>query len=99
MAVVFAITPGSLGFLEGGWAAVFSLAGLELEQFTTFVIGRRAFVLVFTLVGTLLAFAWIRESPAHLFRAVMEASRRPGEGKPQVENGRPTEGEAENLVP
>jgi uncharacterized protein (TIRG00374 family) len=80
LAVVFAITPGSLGFLEGGWAAVFSLAGLSLDQFTTFVIGRRAYVLVFTLIGTLLAFAWIRESPAHLFRAVISASREPAPG-------------------
>jgi len=77
LAVIFAITPGSLGFLEGGWAAVLGLAGLSLDQFTTFVIGRRAYVLVFTLIGTLLAFAWIRESPAHLFRAVISASRRP----------------------
>jgi uncharacterized protein (TIRG00374 family) len=77
LAVVFAITPGSLGFLEGGWAAVLGLAGLTLDQFTTFVIGRRAYVLVFTLIGTLLAFAWIRESPAHLFRAVLSASRGP----------------------
>jgi uncharacterized protein (TIRG00374 family) len=76
LALVFAITPGSLGFLEGGWAAVLGLAGLTLEQFTTFVIGRRAFVLVFTLIDTLLAFAWIRESPAQLFRAVIVASRR-----------------------
>jgi uncharacterized protein (TIRG00374 family) len=80
LAVVFAITPGSLGFLEGGWAAVLGLAGLSLEQFTTFVIGRRAYVLVFTLIGTLLAFAWIRESPARLFRAVLSASREPARG-------------------
>jgi uncharacterized protein (TIRG00374 family) len=77
LAVVFAVTPGSLGFLEGGWAAVFAWAGLSLDQFATFVIGRRAYVLVFTLIGTLLAFAWIRESPARLFRAVLSASREP----------------------
>jgi uncharacterized protein (TIRG00374 family) len=80
LAVVFAVTPGSLGFLEGGWAAVFAWAGLSLEQFATFVIGRRAYVLVFTLIGTLLAFAWIRESPARLFRAVLSASREPARG-------------------
>jgi uncharacterized membrane protein YbhN (UPF0104 family) len=79
LAVVFSVTPGSLGFLEGGWAAVLGLGGVTLDQFTTFVIGRRAFVLVFTLIGTLLAFAWIRESPAHLFRAVVDASRRPSQ--------------------
>jgi uncharacterized protein (TIRG00374 family) len=79
LALVFAVTPGSAGFLEGGWGAVFRLAGLTFEQFTTFVIGRRAFVLAFTLMGTLLAFAWIRESPARLFRAVVDASRRPGQ--------------------
>jgi uncharacterized protein (TIRG00374 family) len=76
LALVFSVTPGSMGFLEGGWAAVLGLAGLTLEQFTTFVIGRRAYVLVFTLLGALLAFAWIRESPARLFRAVLDASRR-----------------------
>ena len=81
LAVVFAVTPGSLGFLEGGWAAVFAWAGLSLDQFATFVIGRRAYVLVFTLIGTLLAFAWIRESPAHLFRAVLSASREPAQEK------------------
>jgi uncharacterized protein (TIRG00374 family) len=77
LALVFSVTPGSMGFLEGGWAAVLGLAGLTLAQFTTFVIGRRAYVLVFTLLGALLAFAWIRESPARLFRAVLVASRRP----------------------
>ena len=77
LALVFAVTPGSLGFLEGGWWAVLGLAGITQEQFYIFVIGRRAFVLVFTLIDTLLAFAWIRESPARLFRAVMIASRQP----------------------
>lgn len=76
LALVFSVTPGSLGFLEGGWAAVLSVSGLTLAQFATFVIGRRAYVLVFTLIGTLTAFAWIRESPARLFRAVLVASRR-----------------------
>jgi uncharacterized protein (TIRG00374 family) len=85
LALVFSVTPGSLGFLEGGWGAVLGLAGLTLDQFTTFVIGRRAFVLVFTLIGTLLAFAWIRESPAGLFRAVLDASRQPSEPGPQLD--------------
>ena len=80
-------------------AAVLGLGGLTLDQITTFLIGRRAFVLVFTLIGTLLAFAWIRESPARLFRAVMEASRRPGEGSPRLADGRLTEDEAEKREP
>jgi uncharacterized protein (TIRG00374 family) len=80
LALVFSVTPGSLGFLEGGWGAVLGLGGLSLEQFAFFVIGRRAFVLVFTLINTLLAFIWIRESPARLFRAVLAASR---EGTPK----------------
>lgn len=79
LTLIFSVTPGSLGFLEGGWGAVLGLGGVTLAQFTTFVIGRRAFVLVFTLVGTLLAFLWIRESPARLFRAVIVASRQPAE--------------------
>jgi uncharacterized protein (TIRG00374 family) len=75
LALVFSVTPGSLGFLEGGWAAVLGLGGIGLESFTTFVIGRRAYLLVFTLLYTLLAFAWIGESPARLFRQVYAASR------------------------
>jgi uncharacterized protein (TIRG00374 family) len=79
LTLIFSITPGSLGFLEGGWAAVFSLAGLTLDQFTIFVIARRAYFLVFTAIDALLAFVWIRESPARLFRTVLTASRGPGE--------------------
>jgi uncharacterized protein (TIRG00374 family) len=75
LALVFSVTPGSLGFLEGGWAAVLGLGGWSLGDISVFVIGRRAYVLVFTLIDTLLAFAWIRESPARLFRAVIVASR------------------------
>jgi uncharacterized protein (TIRG00374 family) len=87
LAVVFSVTPGSLGFLEGGWAAVLSVSGLTVGEFATFVIGRRAYVLVFTLVGTLTAFAWIRESPAQLFRAVLVASRRPAKEVPSATAG------------
>jgi uncharacterized protein (TIRG00374 family) len=83
LALVFAITPGSLGFLEAGWGAVLGLAGLSQEQFIFFVIARRTYMFVFTLVNTLLAFAWIRESPAQLFRAVLVASRQPATG-PEV---------------
>jgi uncharacterized protein (TIRG00374 family) len=75
LTLIFSVTPGSLGFLEGGWAAVFTLGGVPLEQFTVFVIGRRVYFLIFTGLLTLLAFAWIRESPAHLFRAVLTTSR------------------------
>jgi len=78
LTLIFSVTPGSLGFLEGGWAAVFSLGGVPLEQYTVFVIGRRFYFLIFTALITLLAFAWIRESPANLFRAVLTASRRHG---------------------
>jgi len=86
LTLVFAVTPGSLGFLEGGWGAVFSLGGLTLDQFTVFVLGRRAYVLVFTLIDALLAFAWIRASPAHLFRAVLTAARQPGREENQNES-------------
>jgi uncharacterized protein (TIRG00374 family) len=83
LALIFSITPGSLGFLEGGWWAVLSLAGLTQEQYYYFIIGRRAYVLVFTVIGALLAFSWIRESPARLFRAVLTASRRPAQRETQ----------------
>ena len=93
LALVFAVTPGSAGFLEGGWAGVFGLAGLAGERFGTFVIGRRFLVLVFTLIGMLLAFAWIRESPAPLIRAVVDASRRPRQQASQLEAEAPVEEE------
>jgi uncharacterized protein (TIRG00374 family) len=103
LALIFAVTPGSLGFLEGGWAAVLGLGGLSLGEFAIFVIGRRAYVLVFTLIDTLLAFSWIRESPAHLFRAVLSASRRPAqepaEPVPSAVKGNPAEQEAQNGSP
>jgi uncharacterized protein (TIRG00374 family) len=95
LTLVFSMTPGSLGFLEGGWAAVFALGGIGLEPFATFVLGRRAYLLVFTLLCTLLAFAWIRESPARLFRQVFAASRRPQEKAGQ--EGSPAEPEAPTV--
>jgi uncharacterized protein (TIRG00374 family) len=88
LALVFAITPGSLGFLEAGWGAVLGLAGLSQDQILIFVIARRAYMLVFTLLNTLLAFAWIRESPAQLFRTVLVASRQPAAG-PKVSIANP----------
>jgi uncharacterized protein (TIRG00374 family) len=90
LTLIFSVTPGSLGFLEGGWAAVLGLAGLGLDQWTTFVIGRRAYLLVFTVLYTLLAFAWIRESPAHLFRQVFAASQETGTGQGQGPDAQPT---------
>jgi len=83
--LIFSCTPGSLGVLEGGWAAVFALGG-QMAAYTVFVIGRRAFVLIYTLVCTLLAFAWIRESPAHLFQSVLSASRQPAAEEAQNVN-------------
>lgn len=83
--LIFSITPGSLGILEAGWYAVF-LLGDQVAVYTVFVIGRRAFVLIYTLVCTLLAFVWIRESPARLFRSVLSASRRPAGEEAQNDN-------------
>lgn len=77
LTLIFSFTPGSLGVLEGGWWAVFSLAGQARAVYTVFVIARRAFVLVFTLVCAVLGFIWVRQSPARLFRAVFSASGQP----------------------
>jgi hypothetical protein len=79
LTLIFSFTPGSIGFLEGGWTAVLSLAGLPPGQIILFLIGRRAFTVAFVLIDTLLAFGWIRESPARLFRAVLGASRGQGQ--------------------
>lgn len=85
LTLVFSVTPGSLGFLEAGWGAVLGLAGLDPDQIVLFLIARRAYMLIFSSAGTLLAFAWIRESPARLFRAVLQASRQPAD----AQNGKP----------
>jgi uncharacterized protein (TIRG00374 family) len=76
LTLIFSFTPGSLGILEGGWWAVFRLGGQPLDVYNLFVIARRALVLAFTPICALIGFAWIRESPARLFRAVLSASRR-----------------------
>jgi uncharacterized protein (TIRG00374 family) len=94
LTLIFSVTPGSLGFLEGGWAAVLALGGVGLEPFTTFVIGRRAYILVFTLILTLLAFAWTGESPARLFRQVFAASRQPPQDAGQEESAAQSEASA-----
>jgi len=101
LALIFSVTPGSLGFLEGGWAAVMGLAGIPLELFAIFVIGRRAYLLVFTSIVTLLAFAWIRQSPAHLFGAVLTASRQPDKevAEPMVNAYNGAEPEPQNGSP
>jgi uncharacterized protein (TIRG00374 family) len=86
LTLIFSVTPGSLGFLEAGWGAVLGLAGLGKDPIVLFLIARRAFLLVFILIQTLLAFGWIRESPARLFRAVLKASRQPAADQ----NGNPS---------
>ena len=86
LTLIFSVTPGSLGFLEAGWGAVLGLAGLGKDPIVFFLIARRAFLVVFTLIQTLLAFVWIRESPARLFRAVLQASRKPAD----TQNGSPS---------
>jgi uncharacterized protein (TIRG00374 family) len=75
LTLIFSFTPGSFGVLEGGWWAVFRLGGQTMDVYSLFVIARRALVLIGTLACALLGFAWIRESPARLFRAVLSASR------------------------
>ena len=75
LTLIFSFTPGSLGVLEGGWWAVFHLGDQTFSVYNLFVIARRALVLVFTLICSLLGFVWIRQSPARLFRAVLTASQ------------------------
>lgn len=87
LTLIFSFTPGSLGVLEGGWWAVFQLGGQSPDVYSLFVIARRALVLVFTVVCGLLGLAWIRESPARLFRAVLSASRETVRTGPAAEAG------------
>jgi len=58
LSLIISITPGALGFLEGGWLAVFSIAGIEKSTTGIFLIAQRimwlifnAFILLFTYIS------------------------------------------------
>lgn len=48
VSLIIAFTPGALGFREGGWYAVLGMRGLPRLAITTFLIGQRAYLFIFT---------------------------------------------------
>jgi uncharacterized protein (TIRG00374 family) len=47
LALALALTPGALGFLEGGWFAVLALGGIGEIERSAFLIGQRAYWSIF----------------------------------------------------
>jgi len=47
MALAFAITPGALGFLEGGWYAILTSSGIGEVERSAFLIGQRVYFSLF----------------------------------------------------
>jgi uncharacterized protein (TIRG00374 family) len=47
MALAFAITPGAIGFLEGGWYAILTFGGISEIERSAFLIGQRVYLSLF----------------------------------------------------
>jgi uncharacterized membrane protein YbhN (UPF0104 family) len=47
MALAFAITPGAIGFLEGGWYAILTAGGIREIERSAFLIGQRVYLSLF----------------------------------------------------
>jgi uncharacterized membrane protein YbhN (UPF0104 family) len=47
MALAFAITPGAIGFLEGGWYAILTSGGISEIERSAFLIGQRVYLSLF----------------------------------------------------
>lgn len=63
LALIFSITPGALGFLEGGWLAVFQLADISKDITSSFLIGQRAVLIFVSSIILLLIFFLTRKKP------------------------------------
>lgn len=48
LSLILSLTPGALGVLEGGWYAVFAIAGTPPADRAAFLIGQRAYLIIFT---------------------------------------------------
>lgn len=47
LSLIFGIAPGALGTLEGGWYAVFSMVGVSQEETAAYLIGQRAYQILY----------------------------------------------------
>jgi len=66
LALALALTPGSLGFLEGGWYAVLTLGGIGEIERSAFLIGQRAYWSIF--IGLIFLFTYILFGVANYLR-------------------------------
>ncbi len=56
LSLALSITPGGLGVLEGGWYAVFAVAGILQVDRVTFLIGQRIYFLIFPSIIFLISY-------------------------------------------
>jgi len=66
LALALALTPGSLGFLEGGWYAVLTLGGIGEIERSAFLIGQRAYWSIF--IGLIFLITYILFGIANYLR-------------------------------
>lgn len=63
LGVILSITPGGLGFVEMGWYAILTLAGLETPLVVAFLVGRRVLTALFLVVLALASQVTMRLKP------------------------------------
>ncbi len=56
LSLALSFTPGGLGVLEGGWYAVFAIAGIPQVDRVTFLIGQRVYFLIFPSIIFLISY-------------------------------------------
>ena len=71
LTMVFAITPGAMGFLEGGWFAVLNMANINQNDIALFLLGQRAVLILFSSITLLfLTFGYPR-----FFKSIFKVNR------------------------
>lgn len=60
LSLIFSLTPGAMGFLEGGWFVVFLLAGIDKASTSLFLLGQRFFWLIFNGLILIIPFVFNR---------------------------------------
>jgi len=74
LSLILALTPGALGVLEGGWYAVFAIAGIAPAERSAFLIGQRVYWFIFINLIFLMSYLIFGAKRLLLFRDVVAIS-------------------------
>ncbi len=61
LSLIFSITPGAMGILEGGWLGALTMVNIPKDIIGTFLVGQRFYLLVFDLLVLLLYFTLFKK--------------------------------------